>query len=118
MLKNLLKLFFFTLFFTVVIYIINYNFFLSKTKLNNNVAEEKFIDVSLQNVNLIKKENKKLLKEFLLKKEFFSIKYHPFDLKKKLKFDEDLEKTINNNIFKNKIKKLVIDLYKEKKDRR
>ncbi len=122
MIKDILKIFLLSLFFSVVIFFINYNFF-SKKDLENKIAEEKFIDNQLflkDYKNLKPKETKKI-KEFFKDQvnEKISFNYYPYSFKEKTKiFRNELNIIFNSRIFENKISYLYLDLFEKKEDRR
>jgi hypothetical protein len=95
MINFFLKLFVFSLFFTVVIFFINYNFFSS---VENNIIEEKFIDPEIQNFNsgiIISKEEKIKIEEEN-KKKFLNKKYQKH-------FENKIDENINYNFYYNPI---------------
>jgi len=119
-------------FFTVVIFLLNYNFFLDE-EIENNIAEEKYIDVEIN--NKIKTENKKIQNiENILqdiekkqisnfyknkKQEKYNFSYSPKSYKNEIKlFSKNLNIILEKNLFKSKVKKLNISLLKKKIDRR
>ena len=119
--KILLKILLLTLFLSVVIFYINYNFFLIKDKnIENNVAEQLYIDENIQNNQVIlSKQEREELSKYIKKISFYKIKYKPYIFKKQTKlFTQNLNLILNNYIFKNKIKNLVIELNEKKYDRR
>jgi protein required for attachment to host cells len=118
--KIILKIFLLTLFFSVVIFYINYNFFLIKEKqIETNVAEQLYIDKTIITKNILSKKEKEELKKYLKQISFYKIKYNPNNLKDKtIFFKNDLKLILDNKIFKNKIKNLIIELNEKKYDRR
>jgi len=121
MLKNFLKLFFWSFLFTIVVFFIKTTFFTSK----NVLIEEKYIEPSLENNNLDLKSNK--LKEILSQKEkkdlnsakkYYFI-YIPWEIKNELKdYKYDIKTYIDNKNLLKTISDLRIDIYKKKADRR
>lgn len=122
--KDIIKIIYLTIFFTVVIFFINYSFFWNSNNIiENNIAEEKFIETEI-NHELIKKEipNKNLnLINFLKEKnnKKFNFFYYPSDFKNEITIlEKNLINILEKNIFSNKINLLQISIIKEKKDRR
>ena len=120
-LVNLLKITWLTLIFTIIIFIINYNFFWeAKIAYETNTAEEKYIEPEIKKneVIIIKPEEKNKLIEYYLSNKY-SFNYVPNNYKNEIElFEETLINILEKNIFKEKISKLDIELIKEKVDRR
>ncbi|MDD3646679.1 MAG: hypothetical protein PHH06_04725 [Candidatus Gracilibacteria bacterium] len=119
-LKDLMKFVLLTIFFSIVIFIINYTFFTSKEL----IIEENYIDpVSTENKEIIlsleKETQKNILKEE--KKEVESLKYLinylPKTFGEKIKAEStNIETTIKTGTFYNKITSLAIEFYEDRPD--
>lgn len=109
--------------FTVVIFFINYNFFWSVSEtIENKVAEEKYIEEEIINIeedktNIIKSDLIKYFKE--KSKQKYNFYFHPKSFETEIiKFKQNIEEIIIRNVFNSKIDKIDISLIKEKIDRR
>ena len=122
--KELLKIIILSTVFTVVIFFINYNFFWSiNNEIENNIAEEKHIDVEIKNIKQIWTENKneKIIRDFYKEKNLINyiFSYNPLSYKNKvLNLEKNLIFLLENKIFFNKIDNLKIFLTENKVDRR
>jgi len=116
--KNKIFLFFvFSIFFTVVIYFINYNFFLDTRKnIEINIAQEQ-IEQSCKKP-ILNSAQKEQIKKFFKDKKNYELKFYWYKEKNFLEFKKDISRILDSKIFKNKIDNLEIVVKKEKFDRR
>lgn len=113
--KDYIKIIALSSFFTVVIFIINYNFFLD-VNIENNIAEEKYIETEIK----IPKEKKHIIEHLHTAPEIkYRFHYSPKNYQNELNIIENNLKTIlEKNFFINKVSILNTYFIKEKIDRR
>lgn len=120
--KDLLKISYLTLSFTVVIFFINYNFFWNLENITKNTAvEEKYIDNEIKDNKNYNTTNKKELIDYYKEKNNnkYDFYYYPKNFEIEIiNLKNDLETILLQNIFLGKIDSIDISLIKEKTDRR
>ena len=121
--KEIFKIIYFTIIFTVVIFFINYSFFWNtKNNIQNNIIEEEYIEEEKKSAPELKdKTNNKQLISFYKNKidVKYNFYYYPLNFKQEInELKDEIENIIIENIFLEKIDKLNISLIKEKLDRR
>jgi len=121
MFKTFIKILVLSLFFSVVIFFINYNFFLEKeNNIKNNIAQELYIEPSItKNSEILNKKEKEIIKDYYKQILYYKINFIPNSFILKANFlKNNINNFLENKIFKTKIKNLIIDLYENKEDRR
>lgn len=120
--KDILKILIFSSIFSVVIFYLNYNFFWNENnKIENNIAEERFIETEVHKHEVeIPTEKRNLINYFAKKEDIkYEFHYHPISYENEIKILEtQLVQILNKNIFLEKISNLNTSIIKEKKDRR
>jgi len=128
--KDLIKIIWLSIFFTTVIYFINYSFFWdTKKNIETNIAIENFIEKEVtinkksvgveKQIKTLNKSEKNKLNTFYKNKKNYNITYIPKDYKNNINiFEKKIITILEKNLFKRKITTIEIELIKDKRDRR
>jgi len=118
--KDIIKIIVLTIIFTIIIFLINYNFFwMWEKNIEQFIAEERYIDKSIIELDDINLDIKNYKKKDKTKEVKYNFIYSPKNYKNELELlKEKIKNILVKKIFNEKLSFLKIHLIKEKVDRR